>query len=279
MKSIELQQHYGDFRFPACFFEFKELILRLQDVYGIDLRKSPLGIVPGEVFDETAENPFLQSRYPNDPPEFLTVLHGQSDGLHWGYYIQDENTPEIIVVSYYHRDQLRFSIDGLNLHEALRKHLEACWRDNLGYFETEKDDSYRLRLDQLAIIRNCIKEYDTSDRPEMGTEYLEKYQLAPKPGIPLRYGLTMPERTDFKLPESMVRLTGSAFIPNKSQVMEYQQLAKTLVQTQQAQLAWKLGSDLWCCEQYRSEATEILGDAYAALDRKRALGFLKLLNE
>jgi hypothetical protein len=272
-----LQQPYGGFRFPACFFEFANLFSVLEN-RGVDLRES-LNIVPAEIFSsEHVSDPWKAARYPNDPPEFFTLLHGMSDGLHWGYYIGNENDPAILVVSYYHRDPLHFSIDGLNLHEALRSHLEACWRDNLDYMSFDDDPVYEERQRQLQIIRETIKAYATADREETGTAYLERYQLSAKPGIPLRYGIDIdPAEGRYQPLKNAENWLSPGYIPAAGEVRTAVAEAEDLLREGYI-TALKLGRDLWCYEGYRSEAIRLLEKAYTVLKRPRALALLERIS-
>ena len=66
----------------------------------------------------------LHWRYYNDPPEFFTLLLGDMDGLHWGYYLDDSATQSGCVASYYTNDAFELMPDGDTLFEALRLDLE-----------------------------------------------------------------------------------------------------------------------------------------------------------
>src|SRR6185295_13090157 len=112
-----LAGHYG-LELPDDFFAFAEFARELAG-RGLALADEPLAIRLGSAFDVCRSdfvadgfNPLWDSRYPNDPPEFLTILHGHTDGLHWGYYVDDPATANFPVASYYHRDAFVIGVAG-----------------------------------------------------------------------------------------------------------------------------------------------------------------------
>jgi len=93
----KLRQLYG-FDFPEDLFRFWEFVNRVQPLDPLNalwesLRMSLVG--PFEVlagrFDKRRprHSQLLHWRYYDDPPEFFTVFAGDTDGLHWGYVLDD----------------------------------------------------------------------------------------------------------------------------------------------------------------------------------------------
>ena len=283
MKQDILQQKYAGFRFPDCFFEFQDFVNELQHTHAININRSALQVSLADtfkIFDEQTDtstfDPWATSRYPNDPPEFFTMLHGPSDGLHWGYYIDDENAPKIEVASYYHREGLSFTINGLNLHEAVRSHLEQCWHDNADYLKTYNDDVYKRQLDELNTMRDVLKKYYTADRGETGLQYLNKYHYTDDADVPLRYGIGIKlNGADYRTIPDADKFVEPGFTPTHDELMQYSQQAIALLNDGYPFAALKLGRDMWCYEQqYRAEAINVLTKAYQALNRPRSLYFL-----
>src|SRR5690348_14784047 len=93
-----LERRYG-LQFPDSFFAFYEFACAhsaLLEVLGRDLMgmaltgrdlMGPFDFLRASALPEG--DPLIDARYYNDPPEFLTVAFGRTDGLHWGYYIDD----------------------------------------------------------------------------------------------------------------------------------------------------------------------------------------------
>ena len=87
-------------------------------------------------FARQPENPLKDARYYNDPPEFLTVASGGTDGLHWGYYIDDPHAPTFPVVSYYSNDAFELKIAGKTLFEALREEIKWHYKSSIEYMHS-----------------------------------------------------------------------------------------------------------------------------------------------
>src|SRR4051812_5649079 len=110
-----LSSIYG-VHFPDDFFQFWEFVnaldtteprLALWERANLGLRLfGPYNIVANAFSLEDAHDAFsLKDRYPQDPPEFVTVMKWMAEGLHWGYFWDD---PEAglppFVCSYYTGD-------------------------------------------------------------------------------------------------------------------------------------------------------------------------------
>jgi Uncharacterised conserved protein (DUF2228) len=182
--NIRLNEAYG-FSFPADFYRCQAYLQALQ-VAGLQLQDAPLELQPGvafqgfdEALDVTTFNPLQQSRYRFDPPEFFTVLGGNTDGLHWGYYSDHPEAGEWVVASYYHSDAYEFSIDGYTLLEAIRTYLERVDAGLQDYLATDAAHAatYRQWMARLAQMRTILMQFETGERPEMRLAYLEKYQV------------------------------------------------------------------------------------------------------
>lgn len=107
---------YG-FDFPTSFYEFYEFAQRLNEHPALQRKyEKGLGMIgmylaePFDVFkadfDPNKQDMVETVRHYNDPPEFFTILSGDTDGLHWGFYIDQPtgNPYDIWVASYYSRD-------------------------------------------------------------------------------------------------------------------------------------------------------------------------------
>ncbi len=133
-----------------------------------DDAKSPLGL-------------HLDSRYYEDPPEFVTIWEGDNDGLHWGYWFDDPDNSSYCIASYYSRDAFELSVGGHSLFAAFRLLLERGYDSTLENMETDPDTeqhkaAYEADLEAYAMVRLRLADYALKDRTETGDEYLEKYE-------------------------------------------------------------------------------------------------------
>lgn len=119
----------------------------------------------------------LDWRFYSDPPEFFTVLLGDSEGLHAGIWCDDSAFAPSngVVVSYYNDDPSGIVCNGYTLLQSLRWSLEVS-EDDLHECGSPWDDHEQLRI-SLAAVRDAVMEYETADRPETGREYLVRYAV------------------------------------------------------------------------------------------------------
>ena len=105
-------------------------------------------------------------RYYRDPPEFLTVMHGGTDGLHYGLWFDDPREGCVGVASYYNSDSCEISWKGETLLTAVRQRLEVYegWAAD---WSTDPAEVLERRV-RLAVLRDSILEYETADISEVG---------------------------------------------------------------------------------------------------------------
>ncbi|WP_436772731.1 ADP-ribosylation family protein [Yinghuangia sp. YIM S09857] len=113
-------------------------------------------------------------RFYRDPPEFLTFMHGGSDGLHYGLWFEDGETCAR-VASYYNNDAGELDITASTPLEAIRARLELFVRDAHDYHEGEE---LAERLDELSGLRDAVTAFETGDREQVGDKYSRKYTFA-----------------------------------------------------------------------------------------------------
>jgi Uncharacterised conserved protein (DUF2228) len=280
-----LEKLYG-FPFPSSFFEFQGFIQKL-------LSRSPqrldglMNMVLGEVFgvfdaERIGEdfNPVKTDRSYQDPPEFFTIMHGLTDGLHWGYYLDDpKDLGNICVVSYYNNDAFELQIDGYTIFEAFRTELESQYA---GHQQNIIDDydyapDYQARLASLDRVREILMTYETQDRPEFGDEYTEKYRITRKTTAPTRdnMGIVVPQEL-FRHLAKIDRFQDWNYSPTPQAVQELQKEAMQAVADGFPGTALKAGKDLWVYRDYCETAYSLLDAAYQALDRPLLSATLKI---
>ncbi len=172
------------FQFPKDFFDFYKFINK--HLFTVDIL-STLNMSLGSVFDvfqldmeeekeENLKELLKPSRYYNDPPEFVTVLIGDVDSLHWGYFFDKPSVVRPFVVNYYHSDTYEMAVSGQTLFEALRIRLEFLYLDTLELLEEDNDDEdieiYNTDLQKYALIRELLLPY-TDNITEIGDDYLD----------------------------------------------------------------------------------------------------------
>ena len=171
------------FELPDSIFRFWEFLSSLAPAEHQALRDldvSPAGII--DLFADTGLQPRqgidvrVHGRYYRDPPEFLTFMHGGSDGLHHGLWFDDGRTCRG-VASYYNNDGGGIDTTSGTPLEALRAILERCWRD---LDDDVQDGEVSARRSRLSLLRDALTVAETGDRPEVGIAYSTAYDtIAP----------------------------------------------------------------------------------------------------
>ena len=280
----KLRQLYG-FDFPEDLFRFWEFVNRVQPLDPLNalwesLRMSLVG--PFEVlagrFDKRRprHSQLLHWRYYDDPPEFFTVFAGDTDGLHWGYVLDDPPSGPRCVASYYARDAFEMSVDGDDLFEAARLNLEMHWRDCDEYREEDPEyaEDYEDDLRQIDAVRERLVGWATGDRPETGDEYADKYlgwssrneQLVAE--TPEGLGIVVPQEQYRPLSRSDKKLW--AYLRKTDDPAKVVEEARQALRDGFPGTALKLGKDLWAVEgeRHTEYAYELLDAAYEALGRE-----------
>jgi Uncharacterised conserved protein (DUF2228) len=287
-----LEEIYG-FPFPESFFEFYSFIQELLSTTPQNLNDL-MDMVLGQVFDVFDSdkitkdfNPIKTERYYKDPPEFFTILYGLTDGLHWGYYLDDpENISNICVVSYYHNDAFNLSINGHDIFEAFRTELESRYSSNQQYLLYGIDRSpdaaefYHKNLESLDLARSVLMNYATQDRSEQSDAYTEKYWIARNTNAPTRDNMGIIVSPDLFRP-----LTGNDrfqewdYKPTTQEVEELYRDAMKALEDGFPGTALKAGKDLWIYRDYFETTYKLLDAAYTALDRPLLNKTLKIAGD
>jgi hypothetical protein len=281
----KLLRHLYGFDFPDDFHQFWEFATRLKPLDPLHALYDALGEVltgPFEVLAgrfDTITPPsclYLHWRYYMDPPEFFSVLVGNVDGYHTGYYFDDPANPLGCLASYYANDAFELSPDGDTLFEAVRLQLEYHQRDceeSLTHEPEEASHAFGM-LTELEGLRHALREYATGRRTETGEAYVEKY-LRRRPARWRRVvaatqegmGIVVPRqqyrplfRSDEKLWQLLWETDDPAGLAEKAR----QELRAGYPGT-----ALKVARDLWATgrERHTEYAWELLDAAYTELGR------------
>jgi hypothetical protein len=281
----QVRRLYG-FDFPEDFWEFWRFAGRLRPLEPLNALAEPLGIHlvgPFEVlagrFDRHTPrlSPLLHWRYAQDPAEFFTVLSGDTDGLHWGYYLDDPGAgPAGCVAYYYASDAFDLSVGGDTLFEAVRLELEYRYADLTDYLAEDPAHAadYEAALRQLDDLRSALRRYATGDRFEQGGAYTDRYQ-----GESARAGRVVAATLDgmgVVVPPEQYRPLALAdkklwhYLAEDDDPAELVGEARAALREGFPGTALKLGKDLWAVGGGRRDgyAFELLDAAYAALGRR-----------
>jgi hypothetical protein len=283
-RRAQLRDLYG-FDFPDDLFRFWDFVCRLRPLEPLLALSEDLHLVlvgPFEVLAGRFDGPpprsslHLHWRYYDDPPEFFTVLAGDTDGLHWGHYLDDPAAGGGCVASYYTHDAYELSVDGDDLFEAVRLHLEESYRDYEDYRDEDDEDAadYEADLARLAELRQRLQHYATGERPEVGDEYVEAYRGASSrqdrvvAATAEGMGIVVPPERYRPLSLRDKKLWSR--LRKEEDPAELVEEARRALQDGYPGTALKLGKDLWATTgpTKAAYASELLDAAYAALGRE-----------
>lgn len=281
---LRIEGVYG-LAMPDSLFGFWDFARRvtlplLRDTAGITALAGPFELLGTAA--PADHDPLWRARYYNDPPEFLTLMTGSIDGLHWGYYLDEPGQPGLPVARYYHNDAFQIAVTGADLFEAMRLELEYHYRDRLDYGEA---------VGNHERVRSLLKQYATADRHEQGQDYVDTY------GSPWLRRTTAPTRDDMGIvvPPGSYRplarhdhggigivdapqsrsLTAAAdpfqewnFFPDAAEVAAMTEAALEASRAGYPGTPLKLGKDLWAYgDAFEACSCRLLEAAYDALDR------------
>jgi hypothetical protein len=259
-KRAETNEFWG-VPFPDDLFSFSAFTKKNPKMFEtLDLRAiGPLDFLAGA--------PPEEARYYNDPPEFVTVLGGMTDGLHWGYWFDAPGELEPVVVSYYANDAFELTVHGSSLFDAVREHLGDFERDAKAYLvdDPESADDYRARLVSYAKIRKTL--------PAKKKAPKRKYTAMTRS----RVGIVVRPK-QYKPLAATDAFEGWNFKPSAAQVKKMVSAARIATEDGFPGTALKLGHDLWIYREHRNESAAMLVLAYEKLGREVLLAQLKKAN-
>jgi hypothetical protein len=121
----------------------------------------------------------VHGRYYRDPPEFVTFMHGNTDGLHYGLWFDDGRVCSG-VASYYNNDGGGIDISAGTPLEAVRAFLERVWSDvddEVAGYDNGSDlyEEVAAKRARLDLLRERLTEFETGDRAEVGRAYSHRY--------------------------------------------------------------------------------------------------------
>ncbi|MBL4688071.1 MAG: DUF2228 domain-containing protein [Nannocystaceae bacterium] len=164
-RATQLEHLYG-FAFPKELFTFWRWYEGLSDEHKSTLEQTmamrpigPFDVLAGK-FDgvDLAYPNTLHWRYQYDPPEFVTVFLGDTDGLHWGLWFDDHERLAPVVAHYYARDAFELVQSGDSLFAAVRERMQNVRRgttENIEY-DAEHKGSYLADLKAMDALEATL---------------------------------------------------------------------------------------------------------------------------
>jgi hypothetical protein len=184
----------------SAFWRFPAVERRMKEVYGLRLPRhlavwaafhkslsplerqgldrvgrSPWGIMlwfqDGGLERQTRDglDPRLESRFRADPPELVTVMGGDTDGLHYGLWYDDPAELPSFVAHNYARDSAETSLDGATVLETLREQLRRRL-DEPDYPEEKEPLSVHALVAALDWFRAADDQALADDGPRRWAE-------------------------------------------------------------------------------------------------------------
>lgn len=185
----------------------------------------------------------LAWRYYRDPPEFVPILTGRVDGLHYGLWYDAPSALPTFVAGYYTRDADRIRCAGRTVLEALRAAVGRAARD---WYPPANARESEGDLFPTWLLLDAIGEYEAADRAERGNAPLDAFiraasreRLATCSGI----GVVVPAPYDRAVPQppDVVYETISADAP---ELTAWIAEAEQACENGQPAFAFVLGHDL-----------------------------------
>lgn len=259
-----LESRFG-FAFPAGLFRFQEFA-RDQTAGGAPLEAPPLSVRLANLFrafeqpprNDAGDPDVLETRLYKDPPEFITALLGDTDGVHWGYYVDDPADRPSCVARYYHNDAYQLTAFG-GLFDAVNEHAKALRRTLAEYVETDPDsaESYRRDIVKVDALLGRLA-------PLAAEEPLRRSITAPtRDGMGI---VVPPDRYAPLAPRDLFQ--ESRYVPDEAEVRRLHEAALKALKSGYAGSALKLGKDLWDYPGCFDVSCELLDAAYEALGRQ-----------
>jgi hypothetical protein len=274
-----IHDFYG-FAFPDDFFRFREFLQELpagvlSEVCDMNVA-FPFSVALGELPHDYPEHPLWEDRYYHDLPEFVTLFTGTVDGLHWGYFFDAPGQYPPVVVHYWHSDTFQHAFDGDNVFEAVRNQVELNEEDYREMVDDSKEDAdyYRKQLEQLAIVRDALAQFQKVGRLPVGNDRAKEFGRSAwrKPVVATwsDLGVVVPAKQYRQLSGDPLKnsATGYRVEPRRSKIEALSAEALRLLEEGFPGAALKLGHDLWVWANDFPECYALLEAAYNALGRK-----------
>ena len=199
----------------------------------------------------------METPFYRDPPEFVTLLVGDTDGLHWGYYVDDPAAGPFPVANYYHNDAFQLSVDS-GLPQAVAAYAGTVHDQVRAVIASDPGSAEegRRRLQRIDALREIL------------TAYQVPASIRRAPEAPTRDGIGIVVPAGRYAPLGKVDPFQDAFYsPSAAEVERLRAAALDALGNGYPGTALKLGKDLWDYAEFFAASCELLAAAYDALER------------
>ncbi|WP_170208483.1 ADP-ribosylation family protein [Micromonospora pisi] len=202
----------------------------------------------------------LNGRFRRDPAEFVTVLMGGSDGLHYGLWYDDPAELPSFVVHNYARDSAEtWTNRSPTLLEEFRWNVRAVLSD---YGDTSEE------AELLRPLTAALDWFATADREALESDGERRWATVARPSGGISIFPALPPRSgEARLTKSYDRISG--FQTGTPQAAAWIAQAERELAGGEPAFALALGGELhWVDrDEYRSQSRDLLAGAYRALGR------------
>lgn len=124
----------------------------------------PFSFLAGHFESRTAYyDPCLHWRYFGDPPELVTIITGGTDGLHWGYVVDEPNQNPVGIAGYFAHDDVSVFQESASLFQFLAHQIQATLADIEGDMKKNaklaKDPSAKRLLTEGQKMQKALDEF------------------------------------------------------------------------------------------------------------------------
>lgn len=251
--------------FAAFWRSLSEAELRGMEALG----RSPGGVT--QWFDDDALerstrdglDPRLDCRFRQDPPELVTIMWGDSDGLHHGLWYDDPSQPPTCVAGNYARDSAEtWGDEHVTPLQLLEDDLES-WLNDRDY------DGEPVRGSALAL-QAALDWWRTHDDAARAADGLAARPVIERPEILGGMGPALPAGSgNARGGYDQVQARERAYGGDRSAMARLTMIARTELAEDKPAFALVMGRELhWHdSDEHRELALELLTRAYEALDR------------
>jgi len=200
----------------------------------------------------------LDWRFRRDPPELVTVAHGDTDGLHFGLWFDDPNELPSFIASNYARDTAETREAGSTMLDVLRDRLASREADELAVGPPE---------DALAA---AIEWFETANARAIAEDGTPRWRETARGAIVGGIGPALPAGSgDPRLGASEVERRARAYRSDPALVQRSIDEARAALAEGEPAFALVLGRELFWSDQdaTREAALELLTRAYESLGR------------
>jgi Uncharacterised conserved protein (DUF2228) len=206
----------------------------------------------------------LEWRFRCDPPEFVSVMHGNMDGLHFGLWYDDPAEIPVDVVHNYARDSAE-TVAG----EATPLEEVQVWIEDY-LDEMEADGEEPEVLDEVRVARRAAEWFTDAELRAVEEDGPSPWAFVERPEINIPMGPALPPGSgDPRGGDEPARQRWEAYRSRSPQVGEWIARARAELAAGQPAFALVLGQELHYADldDYRPESLELLVGAYRALGR------------